>query len=195
MGTVDEFHRDTVLVMGTVLAGRAWRVWPDGLLTGVTYTQPWTVRGNTAMCPYGGREHPAGVPEDWPIGGGSFCAHAGQKKAAKHRPGDAGCSCGWWSYVDLSLTSEWLYATSSRGVTGLIKAHGLCTRGTKGYRSERADILALVEPPWASHPKWTTTHSRSDWPAPPDLWEAVLDRYPVPAFPTLAAASAVVRSI
>lgn len=187
MGTQDEFFTEPRAVVGACVAGRTWRVWPDGVLTGVSYWQEWAVRGNVAHCPYVGQE-PTRLrssiphPESWRGGVGvGFISH-GPSTARRHKPGALGCSCGWWAYHDLTLSASWAMKSTANKVVGVVQVYGLMTRGTKGYRSQFADILALVTPDWSDLEDGTS----------PELWERVAARYPVPCFPSIEEASAAV---
>lgn len=183
----DEFHDGAIPVVGSCTAGRVWKVEPDGILRGVTYGQPWTATGNTAICPYIGvprdeRPHP---PETWRNHGWYptfFYPHGGGKSRDKpHKPGAMGCSCGYWVYHDLTLSATWASTANLHRapyVVGLVHAYGNMTRGSKGYRAEHADIAALITPGWAGD----------------DLWEKVATLYPVPCFDTIEAAATAVRS-
>ena len=54
-------------------------------------------------------------------------------------------TCGFYAYTDEAS----LFENSNRGansVFGLIKAYGHVTQGTKGFRAEKAEIVALTEP-------------------------------------------------
>ena len=62
-----------------------------------------------------------------------------------HTVTDPDCVCGFYAYTSpesLSRNSTgWTYV-----VFGIIKAYGRVTQGTKGFRAEKADILALTRP-------------------------------------------------
>ena len=202
-----DFHDDTLLVVGSCIAGRSWRAYPDGTLTGVTYGQTWKTTGNEAYCPYVGLEKgsSAAIPGGWRHGG-MFYPH-GRTNPRKHRPGGIGCSCGYWCYHDLAASASWKPAGLLLGVVGVVHAYGLMTRGSKGYRAQFADIAALVRPDWADRREmpeavvaaviasWSSVWSWSEEPPAPettlaDVWALVTDRYPVPVYESIESAMA-----
>lgn len=145
----DDFTDDALMVVGEVISGRSWKALDDGTLVGVTVHQAWTPGPNLAHCPYSETD---GVhyntPRGWLHGYSTFTAHGHKKLNAKHVPGSIGCSCGFWSYHDLAHSSEWAHIGGGRNIVGLIRATGRMTRGSKGYRSQRAQIVALIAPKW-----------------------------------------------
>lgn len=194
-----EFHAEATPVVGSCIAGRSWRAYRDGTLTGVTYGQPWQATGNEAICPYVGLDkgQSASTPDHWRHGG-TFYRH-GHAKSGRHTPGSAGCSCGYWCYHDLAESASWEPPPSLLGVVGVVHVYGVMTRGTKGYRAQRADISALVRPSWADarEPLHSTTYysplswdcdDSDDGPIPADVWSAVTAAYPVPVHPSIEAA-------
>lgn len=55
------------------------------------------------------------------------------------------CKCGLYAYTDeksLKANSR----THGDTVFGLVRAHGLVTQGTKGFRAQKAEIVALTKP-------------------------------------------------
>jgi hypothetical protein len=60
------------------------------------------------------------------------------KKAASHRPAGKSCSCGFYGYW-AGTGLDW-----HAGLTGVIEAYGLTQLGTRGFRCERARVLALA---------------------------------------------------
>lgn len=151
-GINDQFHNDALPVVGQVLAGRSWRAYSDGVLTGVTYGHEWTVTGNAATCPYIGVSGPLAGGENVPAAwrNTDMLYPHGKALTMRHKPGAMGCACGFWMYHDLSHSADWAHIYQLRPtVTGLVQGWGTMTRGTKGYRAQFAAILALVEPTWA----------------------------------------------
>jgi hypothetical protein len=59
----------------------------------------------------------------------------------QHQVGSQGCGCGFYAYFDGTNT----YARAKR-VAGIIEGYGVCTVGTRGFRSEKARLVALVLP-------------------------------------------------
>lgn len=191
MSVQEEFHDGALVVIGSCYGGRSWRVHPDGALTGITYGQVWQVARNSAHCPFVG--HSVGErldqPDDWRTGGYAHTWNVSSvtSRTTPHTPGALGCTCGYWSYHDLSLSSSWSHNIAT--VTGVIQAYGLMTRGSKGYRSQHADIVALVEPGWAhsSDPLGYGDLTGST------VWERVAARYPVSTFATVSGAMAAIH--
>jgi hypothetical protein len=54
-----------------------------------------------------------------------------------HSAPDINCGCGFWAYFGERAE------TGEGGVIGVIKASGLVLVGTKGFRAEKAEIVAL----------------------------------------------------
>lgn len=193
MGIVDEFRRQPIPVVGSCTAGRVWRAWEDGVLTGLTYAHPWVTTRNVAYCPYIGTDvdasrqsswdQPDALPDNWRNHDVSLYPH-GAVNTKRHKPGSLGCACGWWMYHDLSMSASWQSVYRTRlTVVGIVHAYGAMTRGTKGYRAQYADIAAFVEPAWSRL-------FTPDDPQPALVWERVVDTYPhVPVYPTLRAAT------
>ena len=195
MDAKEEFHDQALLVVGSCLAGRLFRACDDGVLTGLVYRQPWTNGANTAICPYVGLAPEAGSPRT-PIGwrqsvyGAAFHGHAAHERRTPHQPGGLKCSCGFWAFHQLDMSAEWISLARTNAVVGLIWAHGVMTRGTKGYRAQHATIAALVTPDWAH-----TEPVEAEPTIPPrDVWANVVNHYDVPVFSTLDAAVAGVKS-
>lgn len=55
------------------------------------------------------------------------------------------CQCGFYAYTDINSIIENSHP-QPYSVFGLIKGHGKVTIGTKGFRAEKADIVALAAP-------------------------------------------------
>lgn len=74
------------------------------------------------------------------------------RKAGKHPVGAKDCSCGFYAYFDGSNT----YARPADGtVEAIIEGYGTCTVGSRGFRAEKARLVALIEP--------TIRGTRSRW--------------------------------
>lgn len=196
MDAKEEFHDQALPVVGSCLAGRIFRAYDDGTLTGIVYRQPWTNGVNTAICPYAGRaltDPRPRVPDGWrnSLYGGSFHGHSAHERRSPHQPGGLKCSCGFWCFHRLDMSAEWISLVGAGAVVGLVWAHGVMTRGTKGYRAQHATIAALVTPNWAND-----RPARNDPRilTPSDVWANVLARYDAPTFPTLDAAVEAVTS-
>lgn len=65
----------------------------------------------------------------------------------EHRVTDPTCTCGFYAYTDAAA----LYDNSANysfvpSVFGIVKAYGLVTQGTRGFRAEKAEIVSLTMP-------------------------------------------------
>jgi hypothetical protein len=71
----------------------------------------------------------------------------------EHRPGHPDCTCGIYAYHDL-LSLKPTPRAFPTAVFGLVNAYGHVTVGTKGFRAEKADVVALTLPaPYSSRPR------------------------------------------
>lgn len=62
-----------------------------------------------------------------------------------HAPTYPECRCGFYAYTDeKSLRSN--SRTYGDTVFGLVRAYGLVTQGTKGFRAQKAEVVALTKP-------------------------------------------------
>lgn len=67
---------------------------------------------------------------------GEPTCYAGKHTVASEHSFDSSCSCGFWAYND--------YAFAEHGtVTGIIEGYGKTSIGTRGFRCEKARIVAL----------------------------------------------------
>jgi hypothetical protein len=67
-----------------------------------------------------------------------------------HRPAEPSCTCGYYAYTDessLNRNSSW----RDGSVFGIIKGYGQVTQGSKGFRCEKAEIVALTRPQVSDH--------------------------------------------
>lgn len=78
------------------------------------------------------------------------CSYAYLWESKGHRPGQANCSCGFYSYYRMGPAKTYLPARDSlnsvNGLLGVIEAYGRVTIGDRGMRSEKARIVGLVVP-------------------------------------------------
>lgn len=144
--------------IGSVKGLRGWRMDDQGRLTGVTHRVVWTPGENVAQCrDLGGKYEPcpeqakadaareAGDASLWPVytyyqcedpacvpGKGHFVAVTEARHAF-----DADCECGFWAYDEENHQEH-------GEVTGIIEAYGKVTIGTRGFRAEKARIVALT---------------------------------------------------
>lgn len=114
--------------------------------------------------------------------------------APRHTVAGLGCKCGFYAYFD-GLND---YMRTGR-VAAVVEGFGLYTLGTRGFRTSKARLLALIEPPmgrleggFVFNPFGTTTNPAPSTPAmTPLLWSYVRRNYSeVPVFTTEDAALA-----
>lgn len=138
------------LAVGSVRGIRTFDVDALGRLTAVTRKSVWRPGENTATCPLLTQEqyeerhveedeqetgyevtyHLSGFSSGWLTAGPRYC------RGIAHPM----CSCGFYAYHDGSV-----YPTGQ--VTGVIEGYGKTTVGTKGFRCEKARIVALALAP------------------------------------------------
>lgn len=61
----------------------------------------------------------------------------------KHRPGEMDCTCGYYAYFDNGSNP---HHDESECVYGVIQGYGVTTVGSRGFRAEKAKLLALIDP-------------------------------------------------
>lgn len=200
MSIHEEFLRGAIPVVGTVRGARVFRAQEDGHLTGVTFRQPWVAGENVAVCVFAEADDEEGArfPEGWASPGDYRTPPAvGQSRTDPHVPGSLGCSCGFWSYHQ-GDGMAWATCTGvDRAVPGVVHVYGRMTRGSLGFRSEKARLVALVVPRWADVPPPRIAAGITDeavekvWAAwrrrhveGAARWAAVVARYPtLPLYP------------
>lgn len=152
---------DYEFAVGSVKGLRGWDMDDQGRLTGVTHRVVWTPGENVAQCrDLGGKYEPCPKQVEaekerkanergssWlepsiyfygcddPVcvpGKGHFVAGTEARHAF-----DADCECGFWAYDEENHRPHGV-------VTGIIEAYGKVTIGTRGFRAEKARIVALT---------------------------------------------------
>lgn len=136
------------LAVGTATGIRLWRVDDLGRLTGLTHRTVWTPGVNTARCGRT-RRTPACAAGNCGRVHGYELSTAGLGMDACREPapcdgGDPACGCGFWAYHDGVTGSE--SAPGPSMVLGVVEGHGKTTVGTKGFRAQKARIVALAFP-------------------------------------------------
>jgi hypothetical protein len=63
-----------------------------------------------------------------------------------HRAGDARCTCGFHAYYDGTNDFAKANSTGWRTVSGIFQGFGLTMSGSRGFRSEKGRIIALIRP-------------------------------------------------
>lgn len=143
---------DRPFVAGSLIGTRSFRIDQLGRLTGVVHRTVWRPEVNFAI-------HQANL-----FSGGMFStsymnqlffgAYVGDPTRAKpveveakveHKAGTLNCNCGFYAYFD---NADNPYHGPTQGVIrGLIEGFGVVTVGSRGFRSEKAVLKALVIPP------------------------------------------------
>lgn len=125
MKAIGDFDADRPLILDEIRGLRAFQISPNKKLMGRTVHQEWDTDENVAFC---ARTNP--IPMMTP-----------SWDQSEHRAGSAHCQCGFWAYFDGSND----YA-STDSVTAIIAGRGLVTVGSRGFRAERARLLAIIDP-------------------------------------------------
>jgi hypothetical protein len=153
---VSDFN-DRPFVAGSVTGLRAFDVDSLGRLTGVVQRRVFAPGENNATCvgmsgamQYLQRSMQRAIqqslihhtafydPTDPTVSGR---ATAAAELEDKHRIGGLNCGCGFYAYFDGGND----YAQEGR-VAGIIEGYGTCTVGSRGFRAEKARLVALVLP-------------------------------------------------
>lgn len=148
--SVKDFSGYELAIGGEVYGAREWEVDSLGRLQGVSYSEVWRPGENVAKCravrrskacAQGecGRGH-FGLPTRYTLAGVTW--NTGPDYCVE--PAGCGgvnpdCDCGFWAYYD---RAQW----GDAPVRGVVKAYGKTTLGTKGFRAEKAEIVALYLP-------------------------------------------------
>lgn len=98
---------------------------------------PWTVRVLNGNWWVDGKPRSNGVKIDLRI--------TGSVPVPPHRPALPSCVCGFYAYTDEAslLANSRPYGDV---VFGIVRAYGRITQGTKGFRAETAEVVALTRP-------------------------------------------------
>lgn len=143
---------------GSVQGMRSWGMDSLGRLHGITHKLVWRPGENVAACQkqrripcpkvaeLAGRKERSrrvrGYEHDyysWQVGGTTCglrgCAD-GTHPAPSEHAFDANCECGFWAYDEHSFQSH-------GDVSGVIEGYGKTTIGTRGFRCEKARVIAL----------------------------------------------------
>lgn len=95
----------------------------------------------------------------------------------EHRAGVKDCTCGFYAYFDNGPNSY----HHGANVLGLIEGYGVTTVGTRGFRSEKARIQALIIKPKKASP--LTARVRANYPDVPvfESKSAAIEAFPLTA--------------
>lgn len=121
--------REYDFALGTIKGLRTWSADDQGRLRGVTYPVVWTPGENISRCMANDRD--CGQP------GCGFCAALAASAEAPRHNFDPECDCGFWAYDERNVKPH------GDCITGVIEGYGRVTIGTKGFRCEKAKIVAL----------------------------------------------------
>ena len=127
--------------VGVVTGIRRWALDDDGWLRGISYGERWQPGENVAV--HGG----TGIPPERTPDGGFAAALNGMITAIGGQPTTRSCTalacgdCGYYAYFDH------VAQYGQRGITGIIEGYGHVIIGTKGFRAQRARIVALCVAP------------------------------------------------
>lgn len=181
-------------VAGSLLGLRSFSVGPDGHLTGVVQPYPYTAEENVAVCVRGDRVLNRMLMHlDGPVGQQARAAEE------KHQLLNLDCSCGFYAYFNgidpYSSAGSVMFGSSAR-VTGLIEGYGRTVVGTKGFRAEKARLVAIVfgleteERFRNTHPLIRMLRGQRPIPFPTgDQWNQIGHHYPdVPLYSSVAEA-------
>jgi hypothetical protein len=149
------------LFPGAVARGmRTWQVDRAGRLYGMSYPQPWKAGENKATC-YS--EQAAIVTDEGinqVVGGCSCGICAGPTTSSRitkmrqvPHPISSACMCGYYAITEghdneYMHTVEWRFPRMAR-IEGIVEGYGSVVIGSKGFRAEKARIVALVISPSA----------------------------------------------
>lgn len=125
-------------VAGSLIGVRAFKVDTDATLTGVVHETRFLDGENLGEC----------LQTPWMrvMGGMAstlFIHHlTGMPlQPSEHRVGTQGCTCGYYAYF--RGRNNW---AQDGTIVGLIEGYGVCTVGDRGFRAEKARLVALVVP-------------------------------------------------
>lgn len=151
---------DYEFAAGSIYGMRSWGMDDQGRLHGVTHREAWRPGENVSVCkavkrvpcPDAARAKATEIvqyrstfrdemsfrvwdpPE--PCGKHPDCFD-GTHPAPSGHSFDPDCQCGFWAYDEHTFTSH-------GDVTGIIEGYGKTTIGTRGFRCEKARIVALL---------------------------------------------------
>lgn len=121
-------HGEIQLVPGDIHGQRAFKVHRNGTLVSPSYEWPWHDGENTAQC----------TVHLW-------CDDFWDATEGGHHIAHPKCSCGFYAYfyeVENDYHNPGFWGT----VQAIVRSTGKATVGDRGFRAEKAEIVALVEP-------------------------------------------------
>ena len=124
---------------------RAFDVDRFGRLTGVSFHDVWTPGENTATCHAGGYAGGLSMVAQYLSGGllssSDLASRPTVPVTAPKKHDVAGCGCGFYAYYDGSND----YRTDAR-VSAVVEGFGETVIGSRGFRAQKARIVALCIP-------------------------------------------------
>jgi hypothetical protein len=124
----------TPLAVGTVTGHRAWNVDHLGRLRGITHPAVWLPGENVAAC----KGHRG---SSMYFGWGVETPEKREPCTDEQIPVDS-CGCGFWAYHAGGDRPK----PSDERAIGIVEGYGRTIIGTKGFRSQKARIVAVVLP-------------------------------------------------
>jgi len=133
---------DRPLYTGTLTGIRSFKVDDYGRLTAVNYPGVWTPGENVATC------RSDAIGSIWSplvsmmrISVETAPAEKKEAEGPKHQVASHSCGCGFYAYYDRRHNPH-----HDKGqVLGLVEGYGVMTVGSRGFRAEKARIVALVK--------------------------------------------------
>lgn len=148
---------DRPLVADSITGVRSFKVDTLGRLTGVSHVEIWRPGVNEAKC--------MGSRSGWISLGGysprsltaarmislSTPGYSGTYeydvepegvKVDKHQVASLSCSCGFYAYTDREANP---YHEDGNNLIGIVRGSGVATVGSRGFRCESAEVVALVD--------------------------------------------------
>lgn len=183
-------------VAGSLLGLRSFAVGPKGHLTGVVQKYPYKADENVAMCVRGDRVlNKMLMHLEGPVG------QRAREAEEAHELLGLDCSCGFYAYftgIDPYSTAASVMFGSTSRVTGVIEGYGRTVVGSKGFRAEKARLVALVfgleakERLRNAHPILRLIHGQRALPFPSHAeWTQIEGHYPdVPLYASVEEALA-----
>lgn len=115
---------------GTLVGIRSFRATSTGRLTGVYHQHDFMPGENTADCCV--RTH---------SGFSMTICSARDRAPADHRPGTLRCLCGFYAYFDQGHNPH----HNAGQILALIEGYGLMSVGERGFRCEKARLVAFID--------------------------------------------------
>lgn len=134
---------DRPFAVGTLTGLRAFRVDSLGRLRAPQQDSIWKPGENVAECLARQTARLPFSPGTMRALGMSWPVDEPAEKKAPHRVGSMGCTCGFYAYTD---GTNGYHKPDKSTVEAIVEGYGVCTVGTRGWRSEKARLVALVNP-------------------------------------------------